>query len=73
MEEEIKMIEKNETWESADLPRKEEVNGVEYVYKTKLNLDGLRNTRQDWLQRVIHNCRESTITRLLLQLLAWIL
>ncbi|KAL0392758.1 UNVERIFIED_CONTAM: Retrovirus-related Pol polyprotein from transposon TNT 1-94 [Sesamum radiatum] len=41
MEEEIKMIEKNNTWELADRPKDKEVIGVKWIYKTKLNADGL--------------------------------
>mgnify|MGYP001791670327 CR=1 FL=1 len=40
MEEEIKMIEKNETWELVDPPSNKDVIGVKWVYKTKLNPDG---------------------------------
>ena len=40
MEEEIKMIEKNETWELVDCPQDKEVIGVKWVYKTKLNSNG---------------------------------
>ncbi|KAL0324814.1 UNVERIFIED_CONTAM: Retrovirus-related Pol polyprotein from transposon RE2 [Sesamum radiatum] len=40
MEEEIKMIEKNNTWELADKPKDKEVIGVKWIYKTKLNADG---------------------------------
>ena len=40
MEEEIKMIEKNETWELVDIPKGKEVIGVKWVYKTKLNSKG---------------------------------
>ncbi|KAL0381449.1 UNVERIFIED_CONTAM: Retrovirus-related Pol polyprotein from transposon RE2 [Sesamum angustifolium] len=40
MEEEIKMIEKNNTWELADRPKDKEVIGVKWIYKTKLNEDG---------------------------------
>ena len=40
MEEEIKMIEKNETWELVDLPREKEVIIVKWAYKTKLNSNG---------------------------------
>ncbi|KAL0295953.1 UNVERIFIED_CONTAM: Retrovirus-related Pol polyprotein from transposon RE1 [Sesamum radiatum] len=39
-EEEIKMIEKNNTWELADRPKDKEVIGVKWIYKTKLNADG---------------------------------
>ncbi|KAK4387768.1 Retrovirus-related Pol polyprotein from transposon RE2 [Sesamum angolense] len=40
MEEEIKMIKKNNTWELADRPKDKEVIGVKWIYKTKLNADG---------------------------------
>ncbi|KAL0300476.1 UNVERIFIED_CONTAM: putative mitochondrial protein [Sesamum angustifolium] len=40
MEEEIKMIEKNNTWELADKPKDKEVIEVKWIYKTKLNADG---------------------------------
>lgn len=40
MEEEIKMIEKNNTWELVDCPRDKDIIGVKWVYKTKLNPDG---------------------------------
>ncbi|KAL0441848.1 UNVERIFIED_CONTAM: Retrovirus-related Pol polyprotein from transposon RE2 [Sesamum radiatum] len=35
MEEEIKMIEKNNTWELTDRPKDKEVIGVKWIYKTK--------------------------------------
>ncbi|KAL0379240.1 UNVERIFIED_CONTAM: Retrovirus-related Pol polyprotein from transposon RE1 [Sesamum radiatum] len=40
MEEEIKMIEKNNTWELPERPKDKEVIGVKWIYKTKLNADG---------------------------------
>nr|KYP69003.1 Retrovirus-related Pol polyprotein from transposon TNT 1-94 [Cajanus cajan] len=40
MEEEIKMIEKNNTWELVDYPHGKDIIGVKWVYKTKLNPDG---------------------------------
>ncbi|KAL0350181.1 UNVERIFIED_CONTAM: Retrovirus-related Pol polyprotein from transposon RE2 [Sesamum radiatum] len=40
MEEEIKMIEKNNTWELTNRPKDKEVIGVKWIYKTKLNADG---------------------------------
>ncbi|CAL8085699.1 unnamed protein product [Prunus armeniaca] len=40
MEEELSMIEKNETWELVDRPSDKQVIGVKWVFKTKLNLDG---------------------------------
>lgn len=40
MDEEIKVIEKNNTWELTDLPKGQKSIGVKWVYKTKLNADG---------------------------------
>ncbi|KAK0596555.1 hypothetical protein LWI29_016765 [Acer saccharum] len=40
MEDEIRMIEKNQTWELVDRPKNREVVGVKWIYKTKLNQDG---------------------------------
>ncbi|XP_071709279.1 uncharacterized mitochondrial protein AtMg00820-like [Rutidosis leptorrhynchoides] len=39
MNEEIRMIEKNNTWELVDHPKDKEIIGVKWVYKTKLNPD----------------------------------
>lgn len=38
MEEEIKILEKNKLWELVDRLSIKEVNGVKWVYKTKVNL-----------------------------------
>ena len=35
MKEEIKSIEKNETWELMDLPKEKKVIGLKWVFKTK--------------------------------------
>ncbi|KAL0294174.1 UNVERIFIED_CONTAM: Retrovirus-related Pol polyprotein from transposon RE1 [Sesamum angustifolium] len=40
MEEEINMIEKNNTWELANRRKDKEVIGVKWIYKMKLNADG---------------------------------
>ena len=40
MNEEINMIDKNETWELVDRPEDKEVIRVKWVYKTKVNPDG---------------------------------
>ena len=40
MEEEIQMIEKNNTWEYVNHPHGKDIIGVKWVYKTKLNPDG---------------------------------
>jgi len=38
--EEIGVIEKNDTWELMELPQGKEVIGVNWVYKTKRNVEG---------------------------------
>ncbi|WVZ15253.1 hypothetical protein V8G54_012819 [Vigna mungo] len=43
MEEELKMIEKNQTWELVDRPSHKKVIGVKWVYRTKFNPDGSVN------------------------------
>ncbi|KAI5334496.1 hypothetical protein L3X38_024629 [Prunus dulcis] len=40
MEDEILMINKNNTWELVNRPPDKPIIGVKWVYKTKLNLDG---------------------------------
>ena len=40
MEEEIKMIEKNNTWELVNCSHGKDIIGVKWVYKTKLKPDG---------------------------------
>lgn len=39
MNKEIKMIEKINTWEHGDLLQHKKVIGVNWIYKTKLNID----------------------------------
>nr|KYP31214.1 Retrovirus-related Pol polyprotein from transposon TNT 1-94 [Cajanus cajan] len=43
MKEELKMIEKNDTWELVDRPQHKQPIGVKWVYRTKLNADGYIN------------------------------
>ena len=43
MQDELNMIEKNNTWELVDRPSHKKPIGVKGVYKTKLNLDGSIN------------------------------
>ncbi|OMO51785.1 Integrase, catalytic core [Corchorus capsularis] len=40
MEEEMRMIEKNHTWELVQRPQEKNVIGVKWIFKTKLNPDG---------------------------------
>ncbi|RZC09022.1 Retrovirus-related Pol polyprotein from transposon RE1 [Glycine soja] len=46
MEEEIQMIEKNNTWELVNRPHGKDIIGVKWVYKTKLNPDGTTQKHQ---------------------------
>lgn len=43
MQEEISMIEKNQTWELVSRPQHKNVIGVKWVFRTKLNADGSIN------------------------------
>ena len=43
MKGELKMIEKNQTWELVDRPKHKKAIGVKWVYRTKLNSDGYAN------------------------------
>ena len=43
MEEELRMIEKNHTWQLVERPTDRKVIGVKWVFKTKLNADGSIN------------------------------
>ena len=43
MNEELRMIEKNQTWELVDMPEHKKPIGVKWVYRTKLNADGTIN------------------------------
>ena len=43
MKEELRMIEKNDTWELVDIRQHRNVIGVKWVYRTKLNADGSVN------------------------------
>lgn len=43
MKDELRMIEKNDTWELVDRPQNRKIIGVKWVYRTKLNADGSVN------------------------------
>ena len=43
MKEELRMIEKNDTWELVDRPQHRKVIGVKWIYRTKLNANGSVN------------------------------
>jgi len=40
MEEELRSIEKNQTWEMVELPHNKTLIGVKWIFKVKLKLDG---------------------------------
>ena len=40
MDEEIKSIEKNQTWDLVDIPKENDVISVKWVYKTKHDAEG---------------------------------
>lgn len=46
MEEEISMIQKNSTWKLVDRPLDRNIIGVERVFRTTLNADGLANKQK---------------------------
>ncbi|KAL0443704.1 UNVERIFIED_CONTAM: Retrovirus-related Pol polyprotein from transposon TNT 1-94 [Sesamum latifolium] len=49
MDEEIKAIENNDSWELESLPKGKNTIGVRWVYKIKRNAKGeIENTKQDW-------------------------
>ena len=43
MNEELAMIDKNQTWMLVDRPTHKKVIGVKWIFKTKLNADGKIN------------------------------
>ena len=45
-EEEIQVIEKNQTWELVDKPKDKDVIGVKWIYKVKHNPDGSVQTNK---------------------------
>ena len=40
MDEEIKCVEQNQTWELVDVPKDKDVISVKWIYKTKQDADG---------------------------------
>jgi len=63
MKEELRMIEKNQTWELVDMPKHKKPSGVKWVYRTKLNADSTINKHKarfnfslvslGWLNRTV--------------------
>jgi len=52
MEEELKIIEKNEMWEMVDFPQHKTAIDVKWVFKVKVKPDGSQNTRHSWCKRI---------------------
>ena len=53
MDEEIKAIEKNSTWELTTLPKNKEVIGVKWAHKSKKNMKGDLNViKLGWLSKI---------------------
>ena len=52
MEEEIRVIKKNSTWELVDRPKSKDIIGLKWIYKTKYNEDAQsKSIRLAWLQK----------------------
>ncbi|XP_059627119.1 uncharacterized protein LOC132269916 [Cornus florida] len=67
MDEEITSIERNNTWELTNLPKRQKSIGVKWIYKTKLNGEGkLTSTKFAKLQKDISKNLASTTKRFLL-------
>lgn len=64
MNEEMTMINKNNTWELVERPKDRKVIGLKWVFRTKMNVDGSVNRHKARLE----NFLESTILTPLLQL-----
>ena len=56
MQEELNMIDKNNTWELVDRPSHKKPIGVKWVYRTKLNSDGSVNKHKTRL--VVKGCAQ---------------
>ena len=71
MDEEIKSIQKNDTWELASLPNGHKAIGVKWVYKAKKNSKGeVERYKARLVAKAIVKELGSTMMRYLLQLLA---
>ena len=71
MEEELNIIEKNETWSLVDRPKDKKVigvNGFSRLSFIQMAQALSTNTKQDWLSRVIHSNIELILLTHLLQL-----
>ena len=68
MDDEIDAIERNETWELSDLPKRQKTIGGKWVYKTKLKEDGeIDKYKRDWWLRDTSRIMVWTTLKCLLQ------
>ena len=68
MEEEIKAIERNNTWKLSSLPKDHEAIGVKQMFKTKKNAKGeMEDLKQDLLQEGTRKSMELIIKKCLHQ------
>ncbi|KAI5322463.1 hypothetical protein L3X38_031535 [Prunus dulcis] len=66
MEDQILMINKNNTWELVNRPYDKPIIGVKWVYKTKLNLDGSVQKNKARLVAKGYSQKENSILKLLI-------
>jgi len=72
MDQEIKMIEKNDTWELTDKPEDKDIIGLKWVYKIKYNEDGsIQKYKARLVAKGYSQQPGSTSMRRLPQLFAW--
>ncbi|RDX87750.1 Copia protein, partial [Mucuna pruriens] len=61
MEEEIKMFEKNNTWELVDCPHGKDIIEVKWVYKTKLNPNGTIQKKVIRLRKTLYGLKQAPL------------
>lgn len=72
MDEEIKMIEKNHTWELMQKPEDKEIIGLKWVYKIKYNEDGtIQKHKARLVTKGYSQLSELISMKYLLPLCAW--
>lgn len=68
MQDEIDVIEKNQTWELVERPKEKKVIDVKWIYKVKFNSDGTVQRKK--VRLVAKGCAQQIFKKLLLRLLA---
>ena len=72
MDEEIKAIHHNNTWKVTELPERNQLISVKWVFKKKMNAQGkIERYKARLVARDINKRRESTMTKCLLPSLEW--